>query len=388
MRIGKDFFDTIQNRNTSGDIKYRLCSEYGDLIPMWIADMDFRSPPAVDEAIRGVVRRGVYGYYQTDAEYDELVCGWYSRRMNWNFPPEWLLKVPGVMFSIAAAIRALTREGDRVMICQPVYFPFLRAIRENGRRPVISELRLENGRYEMDFADIEEKISGQEVKIFLLCSPHNPVGRVWTAEELTHLCEICQKYHVILLSDEIHSDFVFTGRRHVPAASLPEKAARRTVTCISPTKTFNLAGIGGAGMVVPDPELRRKIQTECAAGYGDLNIMAIAATKAAYREGEPWLDALLSYLKENVRVLREFCAGRPIRLIEPEGTYLMWLDCRELSPKVRDAGEYFLRKAHVQLHKGEIFGAGGKGFVRMNVACPGSVLREALDRIGAAIAAL
>lgn len=386
MKISKDFFETIHNRNSCGDIKYHLFSQYGDLIPLWIADMDFRSPPSVDEAICDVVRRGIYGYFQTDTEYDELVRSWYSRRMNWSFPPEWLLKVPGVMFSIAAAIRALTDKGDSVMICQPVYYPFANAIQANKRNLVISELQLKNGRYEMDFADIEGKIAEQKVKIFLLCSPHNPVGRVWTSGELTRLGEICQRYDTILISDEIHSDFVFADHRHIPIASLSENLAHRTITCISPTKTFNLAGIGGAGMVVPDSVLRRKIQKECiSTGYGGLNMMAIAAAKAVYREGEPWLNALLSYLQENVRVLREFCSDRPIRLIEPEGTYLMWLDCRELSPKVQDVGEYFLKQAHVQLHKGEIFGAGGNGFVRMNIACPKSVLLEALNRMDAAI---
>lgn len=389
MKIGKDFFDTIHSRNSSGDIKYRSFSQYGDLIPMWIADMDFRSPPSVDEAICDVVRRGIYGYYQTDTEYDALICSWYSRRMNWNFSPEWLLKAPGVMFSIAAAIRALTNQGDSVMICQPVYYPFARTVQANKRKLVISELRLENDKYEMDFEDIEGKIVKQKVKIFLLCSPHNPVGRVWTAEELMRLGEVCQQYDVILISDEIHSDFVFAGRRHIPIASLSEKLAQRTVICISPTKTFNLAGIGGAGMVVSDSSLRHKIQKECiSAGYGALNMMAIATAKAVYREGEPWLDALLSYLQENIRVLREFCADRPIRLIEPEGTYLMWLDCRGLSPKVQDAGEYFLKQAHVQMHKGEIFGAGGNNFVRMNIACPRSVLIEALNRIDKAITTL
>ena len=386
MLLNNDFFDTVQDRHMPGDIKYRSTFQYDNLIPMWIADMDFRSPPSVDEAIRGTVRNGIYGYHTTDDEYEELLCRWYAKRMNWHISPEWLLKTPNVMFSIAVAIRALSNEGESIMICQPVYYPFAKIILTNKRKLIISELQWNELRYEMDFDDIEKKIMEHSVKVFLLCSPHNPVGRVWTMQELTNLGRICQKNNVYIISDEIHSDFVFEGNRHLPISVLSEELAQRTVTCISPTKTFNLAGIGGASAVIPNAVLRKKVQKECVAtGFGDLNMMAIAAATAAYRDGELWLDTLLSYLENNIRILREFCAGGPIRLIQPEGTYLMWLDCRMLSPKVPDAGEYFFQHAHVQLHKGKVFGIGGDGFVRMNIACPRAVLREALYRMGEAI---
>lgn len=386
--MGSFDFDAVHSRIGTGSIKYELNEDesYKDVIPMWIADMDFKVPPAVGESLRAVTEHGIFGYTLTDAEYDDLIISWYKKRMSWQIRPEWILKVPGVMFAIAASIQALTNPGDAVLICQPVYYPFAKIISSNNRRLVVSKLKLNKERYEIDFADMEEKITQNSVKIFLLCSPHNPVGRVWTREELLSIGEICLRHNVIIISDEIHSDFIFNGY-HIPIASLSEELADRTITCTSPTKTFNLAGLQAANIIISNERIRHKVQKAClATGYSNLNTMAIAATKAAYRDGEKWLDELLSYLAENYAVLKEaFPENGKISLIPPEGTYLAWLDCRKLGMTDSELDDFFTNKARVRLHLGSTFGAGGKGFVRMNIACPRSVLSEAIARIGRAV---
>ncbi|MGN0549712.1 MAG: MalY/PatB family protein [Acutalibacteraceae bacterium] len=386
--FSSDYFDTVYDRHTAGDIKYQAVPGVENVIPMWIADMDFKAPPAVKEALINSANHGIFGYTQTDEEYDNLIISWYKRRMDWSIKPEWILKSPGVMFAVSAAIRALTDEGDSVIICQPVYYPFAKIVSANKRKLVVSELRLENGQYKIDFCDLENKIRQNSVKVFLLCSPHNPVGRVWTRDELSEIGRICCKYNVIIISDEIHSDFVYGDRRHIPIATLSEEISDRTVTCTSPSKTFNLAGLQASDIIISNSDIRGKVHRALrATGYGELNTMAIAATKAVYKDGEAWLDALLSYLQENICILGEACTetGGEISLIQPEGTYLMWLDCRRLGLSDIELADFFLKKAGVRLHNGSTFGAGGNGFVRMNIACPKSVLRQALSQITNAI---
>ena len=381
-------FDTVHNRIGTGSIKYEqsMTPSPQSIIPMWIADMDFKAPPTVTEALNRAVEHGIFGYTLTDNEYDELIISWYAKRMEWEIRPEWILKTPGVMFAIAASIIALTDPGDAVLICQPVYYPFAKVITENNRRLIVSELLFNNGRYEIDFTDLEEKIVKSSVKLFLICSPHNPVGRVWTKEELKHIGEICLRHDVIVISDEIHSDFIFEGR-HTPIASLSKELADRTITCTSPTKTFNLAGLQAANIVVSNDKLRSKVRKAClATGYSNLNTMAIVAAKAAYKDGEAWLDELLSYLKDNYNVLKSTFSERSnISLIHPEGTYLAWLDCRRMNRSDRELEDFFTNQAGIRLHLGTTFGAGGGGFVRMNIACPRSVLLEAITRIEKAL---
>ena len=291
------------------------------------------------------------------------------------------------MFGVAAAIRTLTEPGDSVLICQPVYYPFAKIISDNRRKSAVSELVLKNGRYEIDFADFENKIRHNNVKVFLMCSPHNPVGRVWTREELAEIAHICERNGVYIISDEIHSDFIYSGHRHIPIASLSPEIAERTITCLSPTKTFNLAGLQAANMIIADKTIRLRVGKECAAsGYSNLNIMAIAAAKASYKYGEEWLEALLQYLRQNISLLRSaFPDDAPIAALDMEGTYLAWLDCRRLNLSTLELDDLFLGKAGVWLHNGNTFGSGGQGFMRMNIACPRSVLEEALDRIKTAI---
>lgn len=382
--MDRSFFDAVHDRHTPGDIKYGPVEGVESVIPLWVADMDFKVPPAVEEALAAAARRGIFGYTEPDGEYDALVTGWYRQRMDWDIRPEWLLKAPTVLSVIAVAIRALTEPGDAVLIYQPVYHPFAGIIKANHRRLAVSELRLEDGRYEMDLEEMEELIRREGVKALLFCSPHNPVGRVWTRAELEAVGRLCCENDVWIISDEIHSDFVYPGHRHIPIASLSEELARRTVTCTAPTKTFNLAGLQAANAVIPDPALRRRVAEECrAAGHGGLNCMAIAATKAAYRDGAPWLDALLRYLQDNRRLLEALCreSGGKLRLIEPEGTYLMWMDAREMARSGRSPADLFLKETGVRLHDGAIFGAGGAGFLRMNIACPAATLTEALARM-------
>ena len=388
--VDQSFFDIVHDRRNTSSVKYHLspCAYPGEVIPMWVADMDFKVAPVIEEALVATARHGIFGYAKPDADYDAQVINWYRRRHGWDIQPQWIHKVPGVLFGLTAAIRALTEPGDRILICQPVYYPFANLIAGNGRQTVVSPLSLVRGRYEIDFTDFEAQIAAHQVKLFVLCSPHNPVGRVWTEDELRKIAQICCKHDVYIVSDEIHGDFVYPGNRHIPIASLGEEIAARTITCTAPTKTFNLAGIQAAQLIISEDVLRRKIRKVChATGYGSLNAMAISATKAAYAEGEPWLEALLAYLQGNIAILQKLCedSGGKLKLIAPEGTYLMWLDCRELGIPAEGLEDFFLQKAGVWLENGTVFGQGGEGFVRMNIACPRTILQEALARIRQAI---
>ena len=392
--INHSFFDQVQDRRNTGAVKYdfsRFETVHPDLVPMWIADMDFRVAPEIVEALAAEVQRGIFGYNDKDDDFDQAVISWYRKRLNWTIDPEWLVKSPSVIFSITASIRALTEPGDTVLICQPVYFPFVQMIERTERRLAVSEMQLVNGKYEMDFADFERKIVECKVKLFILCSPHNPVGRVWTKEELAEMGRICLKHNVYIISDEIHADIVFDGYQHTPFLSVSDEFAAYTITCISPTKTFNLAGLQVANAVIPNADIREKVRkTGLAAGYGDLNNMAMVAAKTAYRFGEPWFDMFLTYMAENVTILREALAAMDgkISLINPEGTYLMWLDCRNMGFSDDQLDRFFLEKAGIWLHRGTTFGTGGSGFVRMNLACPQAVLHKVLERLRQQIAAL
>ena len=388
--LNSSFFDKVYERRNTGSIKYdsKLKGINADnLIPMWIADMDFKSPPAVEKALLDITKHGFFGYTDTDSDFDTVLCNWYHRHMKWAIQPEWIIKTPGVMFGISAAIRALTDPSDSILICQPVYYPFEKTILANGRHLVVSELLLIDGQYTFDFEDIEHKIVQNNVKMFLLCSPHNPIGRVWTEYELKKIGDICLRHGVYIVSDEIHCDFIYSGFRHVPIASLSDEISKITITCLAPTKTFNLAGLQAASIIVPNNNLRKKIRETClSTGYSHLNIMTIAATKAAYQHGDEWLKELLTYLQGNIAVLKDaFPKQCDISLIQPEGTYLMWLDCRKLGLKDEELRTLFLEKAGVWLHSGSTFGIGGSGFMRMNIACPRITLETAVHRIKQAL---
>ena len=379
------FFDKVYDRTKSSAIKYTSLpqSEKMPVIPMWIADMDYKSSPAITEALKRTADHGIYGYGEIDDEYKELVIDWYNRRMGWKIEKDELLTMPGVMFGVTMAIRALTKENDGVLICQPVYYPFSNVVINNNRKLVINELVLNNGRYEIDFKDFEDKIVNENVKVFLFCSPHNPVARVWEKDELKKIAEICLKHNVYIISDEIHSDFIFEGKKHIPISALSEEVKMKTVTCVAPSKTFNIAGLQASNMIVSDSELREKIIKErTSTCYHHLNIMSIEATKAAYKDSEEWLEGLLKYLKRNAEILQEaFPENYKITALNMDGTYLAWLDCRKLNLTGDELNELFLKKAGVWLHNGATFGKSGEGFMRMNIACPTAVLKEAIARI-------
>lgn len=384
-KISSEFFDVIWQRRGTGAVKYKTDDE--NIIPMWVADMDFKVPPAVEDALISAARHGIFGYTGTSESYADAVCGWYARRMNWTVSKKEMLKTPGVIFGIGAAIRALTEVGDAVMICQPVYHLFANIINSNERKPVVSELKQQDGRYEMDFEDIEQKIRRENVKLFLLCSPHNPVARVWTEAELRELARICLKYGVYIISDEIHSDFVYEGHKHTPFSTLSDAVRDMSVICTAPSKTFNLAGLQASHLFISNQDIRRKVRRECMkTGYGDLNTMAIAATEAAYRYGEEWLTELLKYLKGNADYLAKRLENiEEISMTAPEGTYLMWLDCRKTGLLDTELEEFFKKEAHVWMNGGYTFGVGGSGFMRMNIACPRATIKKAMDNIEDAV---
>lgn len=376
-------FDTVYNRKDTNSIKYKIHPHYpdvSDLIPMWIADMDFKTAPEIISALKGAADEGIFGYTESDDTYFDLLIEWNKKRFDFNVQREWIVPCEGVMSAIAAAIRALSRDEDSVLILQPVYYPFANVIKSNNRRIIVSELKNDGEKYVINYEDLEDKIIKNNVKILLFCSPHNPVGRVWDKEEIIRVAEICIKHNVLIISDEIHSDLVY--KKHFPTVSLSEKIADNTVALTSVTKTFNLAGIQGANMIVPNERIRASVQSELyAVCSGGPDIMSLAATKAAYGFGDAWLDELLDCLKGNIDFAVGSFAGTSLKAYAPQGTYLLWLDCRELGLNDRELEEFFIRKCGVWMNDGYIFGKGGSGFMRMNIACPRKTLEEAVFRI-------
>jgi len=350
--------------------------------------MDFRTPPCVIEALVGKSRHGIFGYSDTREDYFEALRGWFSKQHNWDIKPEWIVKTPGVVNAICIAIRSLTEEGDAVIVQQPVYHPFSSSVRSNNRKLVVNQLIYSDGRYSIDFDDFEEKIVRNNVKLFILCSPHNPVGRVWTREELVRLGNICLKHGVIVVSDEIHEDFTYPGHRHLVFADLRPEFGDITVTCTAPTKTFNLASLQISNIFIPNQKLRRKFREELSrSGYSQPNIMGIVACRAAYTGGAEWLGELKKYLYGNLNFLREFLKQRlpEIKLVEPEGTYLVWLDCSGLGFDDKRLEDFIIQRAGLWLDSGYIFGKGGEGFQRVNIACPRAILEKALTRLENAV---
>ena len=335
-------FDKIVDRRNTDCLKFDAAVRRGypaDILPLWVADMDFPTAPPVIEAIQKRTAHGIFGYSEPDpGRLFPVLEQWFREQHRWEIEKDWLLQTPGVVFALAMAVKAYTEPGDAILIQQPVYYPFSEVILDNGRRRVSSDLVLKDGRYGIDFADFEQKIIENQVKLFLLCSPHNPAGRVWTREELETVADICHKHNVIVVADEIHEDFVWTERPHIPYAVLGEQYAQQAVICTSPSKTFNLAGLQVSNIFIPDYELRRKFKHEInAAGYSQLNTLGLVACEAAYQYGLPWLEAVKQYLRENIEFTRAFLQNNipQIKLIEPEGTYLLWLDCRGLSRRWR-----------------------------------------------------
>lgn len=384
-------FDKIINRYGTNSVKYDLAKDYGKpegTLPLWVADMDFQAPPCVVEALLKRTHHGIYGYTVLKPDYYKAVNTWFASRYNWDICDDWLISTSGVVSAINIAVRALTRLNDAIIIQQPVYSPFKDAILNNGRKLVVNQLIYENGKYTIDFTDFEERIIRENVKMFILCSPHNPVGRVWTQEELISLGDICKKHNVLVVSDEIHADFIYPSNKHHIFANVKPDFADYSIICTAPTKTFNLAGLQASNIFIPNTDIRKQFRDELKYnGYGHANVMGIVACQAAYSSGGEWLDALLEYLEGNLAFLHEFLEKHipQIRLVKPEGTYLAWLDCNALGLNDDSLENLLVNRAGIWLNKGTIFGEGGSGFQRLNFACPRSILEEALIRLEKAV---
>ena len=384
-------FDTVPNRRGTNCFKYDFAREMGmpeDVLPLWVADMDFPTAPAVLERLHALAEHGIFGYTGVKDAYFSAVHSWYAQRFGWETQRSWLVTTPGVVFAIAIAIRAFTQKGDAILIQQPVYYPFANKVTENDRQLVVNPLVLKNGRYEMDFADMERKIVDYHVKMLLLCSPHNPVGRVWTKEELLRVGEICQKHGVLVVSDEIHADFTYAGHTHRVFTSVKSEFADFTITCTAPSKTFNLAGLQNSNIFIPNRQLRHAYKKELSAcGCGGTNCMGMAACQAAYEAGADWLEQLKQYLAGNLAYIRQFLREKlpDIALIEPEGTYLVWLDLRKLGLTEQQQRQLIVQDAKLWLDTGTLFGQGGEGFERINIACPRTTIEQAMQRLEHAV---
>ncbi|MCM1253781.1 MAG: pyridoxal phosphate-dependent aminotransferase [Clostridium sp.] len=386
------YFDEVVNRKNTDCLKYDFAVKRGmpaDVLPLWVADMDFKTSSLILDKIKDRVEHGIFGYTESGDAYFKAVSGWMKKHHSLTIKEEWIVKTPGVVFALAMAVKAFTQRGDCVLIQQPVYYPFSEVITDNGRKVVSNDLILhEDGRYGIDFDDFEKKIVKNHIKLFLLCSPHNPVGRVWTKEELLRIADICIKYHVIVVSDEIHEDFVYEGFCHTPFLNIDERVKDICITCTSPAKTFNLAGLQVSNIIIPDNGLRNALKKQIdAAGYSQLNTIGLTACEAAYTDGEEWYGALMKYLQGNLDFVREYLQKElpQIKLIEPEGTYLVWLDFRRLGLCEKELEDLIVHKAKLWLDSGAIFGRSGSGFQRINIAASRSIIKEALERIQQAV---
>lgn len=385
-----NLFDQVIERRNTNSVKWDFSEDvFGatDVLPMWVADMDFLAPPAVIEALTVRAQHGVYGYSESMSGYYEAVKDWMSKRHGWAIEKDWIVFSPGVVPALNWLVRALTKPGDKVIIQPPVYPPFLKAIENNSCEPVFNPLKRENGRYTMDLVGLEMELSAG-AKMLILCSPHNPVGRVWERVELERLADLCLAHGVIVIADEIHSDLIYPGQKHVSYATLSEKAADHSIVCTAPSKTFNLAGLQTSNILISNPDWRRAFREMMSLnGIHHPNVFGLTALEAAYRQGEEWLDGLMAYLAGNLKFLTDYLAQEvpQVKVVQPEGTYLVWLDFQALKFEPEALQEFLLKSARVALNAGHTFGPGGAGFARMNIACPHSTLQEGLERIARAI---
>lgn len=381
-------FDTVVSRRHTDSLKFDFVKKRGfpeNVLPLWVADMDFKTSSCIQAALEEKVAHGIYGYTETDEEYYDIVKRWMKQHYDWDLEDiGWLVKTPGVVFAIAAAIQAFSKPGDSVLILQPVYYLFSETVEENKRRLVSSTLVDDgSGRYKIDFEDFEKKIIEENVKIFLLSNPHNPGGMSWTKEELIRLGDICLKHNVIVVSDEIHADFVWEGNHNV-FVKLKEEYKDITITCTSPSKTFNLAGLQISNILIPDRNLQTAFKKKLDAfGYSQANTFGIIACEAAYKNGGQWLESVKKYIRSNIEYTKAFIEKNltGVKMFVPEATYLVWLDFRGTGLNDDEINRRIIYDAGVLLDNGSIFGESGKGFQRINVACPRSVLSEALERI-------
>lgn len=380
-------FDTITDRKNTFAIKYDLASARNkptDAISLWVADMDFPTAPCIQKALAERASHGIFGYSRPDNRYFDAIKGWYKRRFGFDLHDSWITNTPGVVFAIATAVKAFTQENDSVLIQKPVYYPFFNTIKNLNRKVVNNPLVLKNGHYEIDFDDFEQKITKENVKLFILCSPHNPGGRVWKNDELKRISEICLKHNVLVVSDEIHSDITFGDNKHTIYASLSKEAEQNSIICTAPSKTFNLAGLQFSNIFIPNEKLRAAFQREIdRTGYDEPSLMGVIAATAAYSEGEDWFEQAKDYIWENIQFTKSYVAENcpKIKVIEPEGTYLLWLDFSDFGLPDKEIDTRILNKAKVWLDRGSMFGTEGEQFQRINCATPRAILEQALKQI-------
>lgn len=384
-------FDKIVPRSGTNSLKFDHAARYdkpADAMPLWVADMDFQVAPAITAAITTQANHAIYGYTETDDNYYNTVANWFKAYHNYETQAQWLIKTPGIVFALGMGIRACTSPGDAILIQKPLYYPIENTIVANGRRVIDNTLVYRDGKYEINFSDFEEKIAKDNIKLFVLCNPHNPGGRVWTHAELYKMGQICKKYNCAVLSDEIHCDLTFKNHKHIVFSTVCESFGDFSIICTSPSKTFNIAGLQVSNIFISNEDLRQKFAAEIhATGYSQLNTMGLIACEAAYTHGRDWLDALMHYLSNNVDFLQRFIEKNmpDVHLIKPEGSYLLWLDFSKLIAAKSTTHESFyedmLQNAKVWLSDGLSFGETGRGFFRINIACPQSVLAQAMERL-------
>jgi cystathionine beta-lyase len=385
-----DFDTVIDRRNTSCAKWDGMEQIFGtnDLFPMWIADMDFKAPPEVIEALRERVEHGIFGYTRRFEPYHEALAGWLRRRHGWSIETGWVRYAPGVVPALAAAILAFTQPGEGILVQPPVYYPFFSAIRGRGRTVVENPLVFKNGRFEMDFEDLEKKLDNSSVKLVFLCSPHNPAGRVWSREELERFGALCAARGVVVVSDEIHCDILYGGAKHTPLATVSDAMRENSITTVAPSKTFNIAGLATSAAIIPSRRLRDNYQSVIDFLHIDGgNVFGTIALEAAYDRGDAWLDALLEYLEGNLDFVETFLGEHMpfVSLIRPEGTYVPLLDCRSLGLSGPELEKLLVEKGKIALDGGHWFGTGGEGFVRLNIATPRALLKDGMERIEKAV---
>ena len=375
-------FNKVNNRRGTCSCKWDDSAD-PEVLPMWVADMDFQTAPAIVEALQERISQGIYGYAHVPDEYYEAAIDWFTRRHGWTFRREWMIYVPGVVPALSAIVKALTVPGDKVLIQTPVYNCFFSSIRNNGCGIEANTLVRDGDTFRIDFDDLEKKASDPSVKLMILCNPHNPAGRVWTREELTRIGEICFRNGVTVVADEIHCELVYPGHEYIPFASISEEFQSRSITCISPSKAFNIAGLHIANIVVPDPEMRKKVDRAVNVNeVCDVGPLGVIAATAAYRHGEDWLTQLIAYLKGNFESFRKYCRENlpEFPVADLEGTYLVWMDCSRLGVASEVLEEALVSEAKLWLNAGTMYGEDGEGYMRWNIACPRSVMLEGLER--------
>lgn len=379
----KYVFDKITPRRATNSYKWDTAHD-DDVLPMWVADMDFRTAPAVVNALTKRVEHGIFGYVKVPEVYFDSIRNWFKRRHGWAVKKDWILYTTGVVPALSAIIKALTRPGDKVLVQTPVYNCFFSSIRNDQCEMIANPLIYRDGTYSIDFDDLEKNASDPQVKLLLLCNPHNPAGRVWTKEELTCIGEICLRHDVFVVADEIHCELVYPGHTYIPFASLSEDFLYNSVTCTSPSKAFNLAGLQVANIFAADPEIRKKIDKALNINeVCEINPFAVDALMAAYNEGEEWLDQLKAYLLDNYNYLKDYLAENlpQLSVLPLEGTYLVWVDCSVLKQSSKEIVSMLLEKEQLWVNEGIMYGEAGEGFIRINIACPRALLIDGLGRL-------